>query len=153
MRWVYRCWWRSWREGAYSIILTKAAFLHHDYFKLYTNTMPAVVRNYVDERRNCEDIAMQFLVTNITALPPLYVKGHLSDLGALAGISTSKNVIKAGHMASRSECLNDLTELFGVMPLKRSRVVIDSAENRWGNSPSTWWEYISSDLWKFDSVL
>jgi Glycosyl transferase family 64 domain len=37
---VYRCWWRVWWQGTYSIILTKAAFLHHDYFNMYTNVMP-----------------------------------------------------------------------------------------------------------------
>ena len=65
---------------------------------MYTNIMPAKIREYVDEKRNCEDIAMQFLISNFTSLPPLYVKGHLSDYVALGGISTSKNVFVAGHM-------------------------------------------------------
>ena len=65
---------------------------------MYTNTMPVSIRAYIDENRNCEDIAMQFLISNHTGLPPLYVKGHLSDYGALGGISTSKNVLVAGHM-------------------------------------------------------
>ena len=94
--------WRMWREGAYSIILTKAAFLHHKYFDMYTNIMPVSIREYVDENRNCEDIAMQYLISNHTGLPPLYVKGHLSDYGALGGISTSKNVLVAGHMTRYS---------------------------------------------------
>ena len=91
-----------WREGAYSIILTKAAFLHHKYFDMYTNAMPASIRTYIDEKRNCEDIAMQYLISNYTGLPPLYVKGHLSDYGALGGISTSKNFVVAGHMTRYS---------------------------------------------------
>ena len=64
-------------HGFYSIILTKAAFLHHDYFGLYTSAMPSAIRSLVDSERNCEDIAMQFLISNSTGLPPVYIKGHL----------------------------------------------------------------------------
>jgi len=146
---IYRCWWKTWREGAYSIILTKAAFLHHDYFKQYTYSMPKEIKDYVDNIRNCEDLAMQFLISNSSSLPPLYVQGHLSDLGTLGGISTSKNVLLAGHMKSRSQCLNDLGNFYRGMPLIKSHVVVHSASNMWTYSPATWWEYFSSDLWKF----
>ena len=145
----YRCWWRVWWEGAYSIILTKAAFIHHRYFNLYTNNMPKGVHELVDKERNCEDIAMQYLVANITSLPPVYVKGHLEDLGALNGISTSKSIAKAGHMDKRSQCLNELEKIFGQLPLVKSHMIVDSAANIWSSAPSTFWEYISSDLWRF----
>lgn len=147
---VYRCWWRVWWHGVYSIILTKAAILHHDYFNMYTNVMPQSVRNLVDRSRNCEDIAMQFLISNHTGLPPIYVKAHIQDLGVFSGISTSKNVATAGHMDSRSKCLNALTSIYGKVPLVVSHTVVDSASNSWSSAPSTWWEYVSSDLWKYD---
>jgi glucuronyl/N-acetylglucosaminyl transferase EXT2 len=147
---IYRCWWKVWYLGYYSIILTKASFLHHDYLIKYTQEMPREIREYVDKNRNCEDIAMQFLVSNTTSLSPIYVKGHLTDLGALNGISTSKNVISAGHMSKRSSCLNDLSKLFNGFPLQNSHFIVDAASNAWSNAPSTWWEYISSDLWRFD---
>lgn len=63
---IYRCWWRVWWHGVYSIILTKAAILHHDFFVAYSTQMPQAVRSLVDELRNCEDIAMQFLIANAT---------------------------------------------------------------------------------------
>ena len=98
-----------------------------------------------------EDIAMQFLASNVTNLPPILVKGHLGDMGVLGGISTSQNVLKAKHMTSRSQCLNDLVELYGGKnPLLKTHVVVDSATNRWVNAPATFWEYISSDLWTFE---
>lgn len=148
-RLVYRCWWRVWWHGAYSIILTKAALLHHDYFNMYTNLMPQTIRDLVDKNRNCEDIAMQFLIANLTSLPPVYVKGHLEDMGPLNGISTSKNVISASHMDKRSECLNLLVGEYGYNPLVLSHIIVDSAANGWTNAPSTWWEFISSDLWSW----
>lgn len=147
----YRCWWNVWWHGAYSIVLTKAAFLHHRFLDMYTNEMPAVIREYVDKNRNCEDIAMQFLISNATNLPPVYIKGHLSDQGVFGGISTSQNFVKAQHMAARAECLNDLVKIYGRNPLVKSHTLVDAASNGWTNAPSTWFEYISSDLWKFKS--
>lgn len=146
---VYRCWWRVWWHGWYSIILTKAAIMHHDFFGMYTHSMPQSIRDLVDNKRNCEDIAMQFLMANSTGLPPIYVKGHLDDLGAVGGISTSQNFITAKHMSSRSDCLNQLAEIYGRVPLVESRMIVDSASNGWTNAPSTWFEYLSSDLWKW----
>jgi hypothetical protein len=146
---TYRCWWRVWWEGSYSIILTKAALLHHDYFKAYFQLLPSSIRDLVDKHRNCEDIAMQYLVANMTSLPPIYVKGHLEDKGALNGISTSQNVLKAGHMKERDWCLNTLEKMFGHNPLVKSHFFVDLADNRLTNSPSTWFEYLSSDLWKW----
>lgn len=146
----YRCWWRTWWHGAYSIILTKASILHHDYFHAYTTQLPQSVHKYVDDRRNCEDIAMQFLISNMTDLAPIYVKGHLKDMGALGGISTSHNVLKAGHMQQRDECINDLIKFFGGKnPLRKAHYFVDAAADGWTNQPSTWYEYISSDLWKW----
>ena len=146
---VYRCWWRVWWHGLFTMILTKAAIMHHDYFIAYTVSMPQAVRDLVDSRRNCEDIAMQFLIANMTSLPSIYVRGHLEDLGALNGISTSHSVVKAGHMTMRSDCLNDLESIFHGVPLIPSRIIVNTASNGWINVPSTWFEYVSSDLWKF----
>ena len=151
-RLIYRAWWYVWWTGSYSIILTKAAFLNHKYFNDYTNNFSNEMKEYIDQRRNCEDITMQFLISNITRLSPIFVKGHLTDLGALNGISTSQNVIKASHMDERSECLNKLVDIFHYNPLLKSHIVVDTVTNRWAAAPSTWWEYISSDLWNFDSM-
>jgi putative ATP-binding cassette transporter len=72
------------------------------------------------------------------------------DLGVFNGISTSKNVANAGHMGDRSRCLNSLTSIYGRVPLVISHVIVDHASNGWTNVPSSWWEFISSDLWKLE---
>ena len=134
---TYRAWWKVWLTGSYAIVLTKAAFLHHKYFQMYFDRMPAEVLKYIDEKRNCEDIAMQFLVSNHTDLPPIFVKGHLTDLGVFGGISTSQNVATASHMGERSDCLNTLVRLFGKgrNPLVKSHVVVDTVTNRYDTPP------------------
>ncbi|KAG1337739.1 glycosyltransferase family 64 protein C4 [Cocos nucifera] len=71
----YGGWWSVWWMGTYSMVLSKAAFFHKKYLDLYTNHMPAAIRDYVTKNRNCEDIAMSLLVANVTGAPPIWVKG------------------------------------------------------------------------------
>ena len=61
-----------WR-GRYSIVLTKGAIMHAKYLRTYSEEMPSAVRRLVAERRNCEDIAMQFVVSNATHTAPTTV--------------------------------------------------------------------------------
>ena len=52
----------------YSIALTKAAFSHAKYLELYSSEyLPDGVREYIDSRKNCEDIAMQMLVSSVVS--------------------------------------------------------------------------------------
>lgn len=65
------------------MVLTGAAFLHKYWSYLYTTKMPAEVKDWVDEHMNCEDIAMNFLVANVTNKPPIKV-GKLPMFNNLA---------------------------------------------------------------------
>jgi len=53
--------------------LAGAAFFHKYYMYLYSYWLPQAVRDKVDEYMNCEDIAMNFLVSHITRKPPVKV--------------------------------------------------------------------------------
>lgn len=59
------------RTGEYNLVLTNAAFLHRKYLEAYTNRMPRAMRDMVDAKMNCDDIAMNFLVANISAKSPI----------------------------------------------------------------------------------
>ena len=49
-------------------------FLPRQYYAyLYSYVMPQAIRDMVDEYINCEDIAMNFLVSHITRKPPIKV--------------------------------------------------------------------------------
>jgi len=146
LHYAYNCWWKVWWDGSYSMILTKAAFLHRKFLDLYTHRMPAKIREYVDEKKNCEDIAMSFLIANSTGLPPVYVRGNLKDYGAINGISTKKWT-KGSHMRDRTTCLNKMVEFYdGNIPLVKGRVIAAPAQSWLINQPSTWFEYFSSDI-------
>ncbi|XP_078443053.1 nucleotide-diphospho-sugar transferases superfamily protein [Wolffia australiana] len=121
----YGGWWAVWWTGTYSMVLTKAAFFHRKYLDMYTKRTPAAIRDYVTKNRNCEDVAMSFLVANETALPPVWVKGALRDAGS-AGISSL-----GGHSDRRSRCINDFAAVYGRIPLVTTSVKIVDARRSW----------------------
>ncbi|XP_059628026.1 glycosylinositol phosphorylceramide mannosyl transferase 1 isoform X2 [Cornus florida] len=122
---IYGGWWSVWWMGTYSMVLSKAAFFHKKYLSLYTNEMPASIRDYVTKNRNCEDIAMSFLVANATGAPPIWVKGKINEIGS-TGISSL-----GGHTEKRSECVNRFVAEYGRMPLVSTSVKAVDSRNIW----------------------
>ena len=49
-----------------SMVLTGVAFYHKYYHYLFTSQMPGNIKQWIDEHMNCEDIAMNFLISNTT---------------------------------------------------------------------------------------
>ncbi|KAK7426212.1 hypothetical protein QQZ08_007241 [Neonectria magnoliae] len=103
-------------DSSYSMIITNLAFSHIsflDYYSSDDSTMKEI-REYVDQRFNCEDLAMNYVHSYLTGEGPLLIQGHKRYVNYLPskGISTKK-----GHLQARSKCLNDFVEIFGTMPL------------------------------------
>lgn len=63
--WIY-----TKNQRKYSIMLTKIMILATEYLYRYSCEMPAGVHEYVDKGMNCEDIAMNFLVSNLRFVTP-----------------------------------------------------------------------------------
>lgn len=122
---IYGGWWSVWWMGRYSMVLSKAAFFHKKYLSLYTNEMPASIREYITESRNCEDIAMSFLVANATGAPPIWVKGKIYEIGS-TGISSL-----GGHTEKRTECVNRFVAEYGQMPLVSTSVKVVDGSDTW----------------------
>ncbi|KAM3855627.1 exostosin-2 isoform 2-T8 [Vipera latastei] len=90
----------------------------YEYFNyLYTYKMPGDIKNWVDAHMNCEDIAMNFLVANVTGKAVIKVtprkKFKCPECTAIDGLSLDQT-----HMVERSECINKFASVFGTMPLK-----------------------------------
>ena len=64
--WRYLRWWHVWWNGAFSLVLTKAAVLDAGYLAAYGAPQLAAARAHVDAHRNCEDLLMAFVVANAT---------------------------------------------------------------------------------------
>lgn len=121
----YCGWWSVWWTGTYSMVLSKASFFHKKYLRLYTNEMPTSIKEFVTENRNCEDIAMSFLVANVTDAPPIWVKGKIYEIGS-TGISTL-----GGHSEKRTQCLNRFAAEFGRMPLVPTSMKAVDSRRMW----------------------
>ncbi|KAH8811198.1 multiple-like 3 [Xylogone sp. PMI_703] len=107
----------------YSMVLTNLAFVDISFLDYYSSDEDprlALVREYVDEISNCEDIAMNFVVSMLTCEPPLVVKGRDPYVTKDSG-----GGIKPGHEETRKNCMNDFIDIFGGMPLVNERARIE----------------------------
>jgi len=58
----------------FNICVVKSVFVLLQYYMyIYSYVMPQAIRDKVDEYLNCEDLAMNFLVSHITRKPPVKV--------------------------------------------------------------------------------
>uniref|UniRef100_A0A663NCF6 EXT1C protein n=1 Tax=Athene cunicularia TaxID=194338 RepID=A0A663NCF6_ATHCN len=106
-RWGYTSKWTN----ELSIVLTAAAFYHRYYHTLFTEYLPAGLRELVDGLAACEDILMNVLVAAVTKLPPIKV--------------TQRKQHKDMVSQQRQDCLNQLADWFGYMPLVSSQLRLD----------------------------
>ncbi|KAH9367413.1 hypothetical protein HPB48_004008 [Haemaphysalis longicornis] len=119
-----KSWHYSWSLSCeLSMVLTGAAFLHKHYFYLYSYAMPQAIRDRVDEYMNCEDIAMNFLVSHITRKPPLKVTSrHKFECPKCTASLSYDN----SHCEKRHKCLNFFVRVYGYTPLLYTQFRLDS---------------------------
>ena len=116
-----------WWHGLYNMILTKCCFMHKDFFSSYFSSLSEETLAFIDEHRNCEDIAMQFVVSNQTGgIPPVWVQSRFKDRGVKSGISQGKD-----HQEERSTCVTRLVKEFGHMPLTLTSHKAINAKKAW----------------------
>ncbi|KAK8379154.1 hypothetical protein O3P69_019178 [Scylla paramamosain] len=99
-----------------SMVLTGLAFYHKYWSYVYTTQLPGDIKSWVDTNMNCEDIAMNFLVSNLTGKAPIKVTPRKKfKCGECTSGDLSAN---EAHMVERSQCVRHFTRVFGTMPLK-----------------------------------
>ncbi|QQP34616.1 Exostosin3like, partial [Caligus rogercresseyi] len=106
-----------------SMVLTGAAFYHKYYSYLYTYEMPQAIRSKVDEYMNCEDLAMNFLVSHVTRKPPVKVTSRWTFRCPGCPVSLSED---DSHFIERHACINFFKEVYGYMPLLYTQYRADS---------------------------
>lgn len=117
----------------YSMVLIGAAFFHRRYLQLFQEQDKAV-HALVDETQNCDDIAMnfvvsQFLKTNDKSFcdrpSGVFVKPvDMRNLEKDARSGYQGMWHRPEHLLQRSYCLNKLTQIYGFMPLCFSNLMI-----------------------------
>ena len=81
--------------------------------------MPKEIRDLVDNQMNCEDIALNFLIANITGKAPIKAtpKKKFKSCAECVNVpELSKNTIS--HLNKRSDCINIFTKIYGRNPLQ-----------------------------------
>ncbi|CAB3246780.1 unnamed protein product [Arctia plantaginis] len=112
----------SWRyhsewTNQISMVLTGAAFHHKIWSWYYTYKMPGEIRQWVDDNFNCEDIAMNFLVANVTKKPPIKVTPR-KKFKCPECTNTEMLSADARHMSQRSACIARFAAVYGHMALQ-----------------------------------
>lgn len=124
--WIYTV-----HPDRYSIVLTKLMIVATEYLFLYTCEAPPGVKQFVEDNRNCEDIAMNFLVADRTGAGPLLVQGNPRDWGDTrnsggGGVVDAALSNREDHRKFRGGCITEFHRLWGRMPLRYSYGVVGS---------------------------
>ena len=104
--------------GKYWLVLSNLAFVHISFLDYFLSNDPIMVkfRDKTDEVFNCDDLAINYVVSMLTCNGPLRVVGREPYVSYLPKIGTSTS---PKHKEIRHGCLNYFNDLFGYMPLVR----------------------------------
>lgn len=111
-KWKYESEWTN----QVSMVLTGAAFYHKYYHHSYTYEMPRDIFDWVDSKRNCEDIAMNFLIAHHTKKSPLKVTPR-KKFKCPNCVNNEMLSADSSHMIARTDCINKFEQIYGYMPL------------------------------------
>ena len=113
-------------QNMYNIILTGCAFLHVDYHHLFFS-LPYHVHQFIEERKNCEDIAINFLASSLCGCTAGH---HVKRLRPVAMFPSSNSLsAKTDHLVTRNECCNYLAKEFGLISLKAKLKLVWQNQN------------------------
>ncbi|GMT30145.1 hypothetical protein PFISCL1PPCAC_21442, partial [Pristionchus fissidentatus] len=104
----------------YSLILTGFAFMHKEFLYEFTHNQHPFILEHIEKNRNCEDIAMNFLVAHLSRKPPLRVIKKTATINR-QGMRTGGLSAKPSHYSARSNCVQIFSEIYGYNPLLQSQ--------------------------------
>merc|ERR1712223_1121143 len=124
-QWKYESEWTN----DVSMVLTGAAFYHkywHYKFTSDPNKEGKEIKSWLDQRMNCEDIAMNFLIANATGKAPIKVTPR-KKFKCSTPQCNNENMLSSyqTHLIERSECINYLVDKYGYMPLVKAEFRAD----------------------------
>jgi len=130
----------------YSLLLTGGAIYHVYYNHLYWTKTPRAAQHVVDSEQNCDDILMNIIAAKQSRKSTIKLTGKklpdasyryvsasapkLSMVGLILEIETLNASCRhtgngAETFQKRQNCLNQLLEIYGGVPFKRSTVRLD----------------------------
>uniref|UniRef100_A0A0N4Z425 Glyco_transf_64 domain-containing protein n=1 Tax=Parastrongyloides trichosuri TaxID=131310 RepID=A0A0N4Z425_PARTI len=112
------------KSETYDLLLTSLSMLNRKYLFYYTYNFPSNIKRYIDDKMNCEDIAMNFMIAILTNKPNALFT-NVEDLSRCDnciahGLSKDKN-----HYIERSDCVELFSNTFGGNPMIESKFYLD----------------------------
>lgn len=98
----------------YSFVLAGAMFIHKKYYRKYSNIMSPEIRHMVDFYKNCDDLAINFIVASESRQPPWLVvhpKFPRLNFGSQRGALSRR----PGHYIAREKCINAFIKVLFVL--------------------------------------
>ena len=83
---------------------------------MYATYLPSQVHTMLQEHPHCEDIALNFLVSQITKKPPVLIPKLPPSTAAEKAYRESLTL----SLQEKEECLNEMVDTFGELPLQHS---------------------------------
>jgi len=105
-----------------SMVLTGVAFYHKYWHYLYTaapSNEQKLIKDWVDQHINCEDIAFNLMVANATGKAPIKV-GPRKKFKCSTPSCENAGMLSAAasHLVERSSCLDRFLKIYGSNPLQ-----------------------------------
>jgi len=118
-------------SNSYSMVMLNAAVFHRYYNHLYTTYLPNEVYSVLAQYMNCEDIALNFLISKVTNKPPVKVahSRHFNpgdvdkEVGGRKASDSAKRRLE--RFRQKQRCFQELIRIFGRVTLKRSQYKLD----------------------------
>ena len=112
-------------------MLTGAAIIHKYYFHLF-QSLPSTMLKKVNDYSNCEDILMNFMVSEVSGQPPVKVTQKKQYMTKTDSQEPQPQVGKLAsrwennaHFTERQQCMNFFVDEFGTVPLIDTEVRFD----------------------------
>jgi alpha-1,4-N-acetylglucosaminyltransferase EXTL2 len=101
----------------YQMILTSDVFLHRNYIRLFTETIPRPILKEVDSAMNCEDLAMNFLVSHYCNCAGAFHVKTKKPVTPLKSDPSHARHARLDNYKQRSGCLNSFAKYYPTFPL------------------------------------
>ena len=97
-------------DGVFDVVIGKLFFVRNSHMRDFLQH-PGILQ--LTSSAPCEDLAMNFYVGHITALPPLLYRANITEIRSTLSAGLSQNVDTEVWRYLRSTCISRLYQLFG----------------------------------------
>ena len=115
-------------SSEFSMIDGSALWIHKYYLNLFIGSRKSI--EHVNSIGDCEDILLNFIVSDITGLPPIKATHHTWLHADYDELSTKGSLYRSPlemdkQIVVRSECIDQFIIYFGHNPLRNSAIRMD----------------------------